>query len=123
MRRSPTRLVLSVFTVLAMLAFHRPALAMIAVDVLRVPLRAASHTAAGCPDIREGRYLVQLRIDGRGRGHDATLNAMPENVSPATERCVLDAFEAQSYGAIANDRVGGIQVSFPFVVTSPTPPT
>jgi len=36
---------------------------------------------------------------------------------------VLDAFEAQSYGAIANGRVGGIQVSFPFVVTSPPPPT
>ncbi|MBN8609556.1 MAG: hypothetical protein J0L92_03175 [Deltaproteobacteria bacterium] len=123
MRRSPARLLLSISTVLAVITVHRPALAMIAVDVLRVPLRAASHTAAACPDIREGRYLVHLRIDGQGRGHDATLNAMPENVSPATERCVLDAFEGQSYGAIANDRVGGIQVSFPFVVTSPAPPT
>lgn len=115
------RLALLVTTAFALLAMQTPARAMIAVDRLRPPLRDAAHAAATCPDLPAGRYTVHLQIDGAGRGHDASLSASPEGVSPNARRCVLDAFEAQSYGAVASGRVGGIQVNYPFVITAPPP--
>lgn len=122
MRRSFLRAACVSLCATTVLAAVPSASAMIAVDVIRVPLRAAAQAAASCDEIRDGRYVVHLSIDSEGRGHDASLAVMPEGLSPMTERCVLVAFEQQSYGAIASGRTGGIQVNFPFVVAGHADP-
>ncbi len=98
---------------------------MIAIDLLRPPLRHAAERAAQCTDAREGRHLVRLAIDAAGHGHDVELVEAPEGTSPATEACIDDAFAREAYPSLAppggtrGRPVGTIRVSFPFVVTRP----
>lgn len=94
------------------------AAAMIAVDLFRAPLRAAAEEAARCPDIRDGRYVVRLRIDGEGRGFEVDLRQAPEGIGPATEWCIEEAFVQQRYpSAGGHPPAGPIMISFPFVVS------
>ena len=95
-----------------------PAVAMIAVSLFRPPLRHAAELAARCPDIRNGRYSVHLRIDGEGRAHDVELRQAPEGITLWTEECVERAFAAETFpSAGTRDRpVASIQITFPFVV-------
>jgi hypothetical protein len=101
-----------------------PARAMIAVSLFRPPLRHAAEAAARCPDIRDGRYLVHLRIDGEGRAHDVELREAPEGITLWTEECVERAFEAERFPAAARGdrREGGIALTFPFVVAGRAAP-
>lgn len=95
-----------------------PAAAMIAVSLFRPPLRHAAEVASQCPDIRNGRYVVRLRIDGAGRAHDVELREAPNGITLWTEECVERAFAAEPYpSAGSRDRpVDAIQITFPFVV-------
>ena len=95
-----------------------PAAAMIAVSLFRPPLRHAAEVAAGCPDIRNGRYVVSLRIDGEGHGHEAELREAPQGITLWTEECVERAFAAETFpSAGTRDRpVDAIRITFPFVV-------
>lgn len=95
-----------------------PAHAMIAVSLFRPPLRHAAEVAARCPDIRNGRYSVHLRIDGEGRAHDVELRQAPEGITLWTEECVERAFAAETFpSAGSRERpVASIQITFPFVV-------
>ena len=111
-------------TLSAALVCPASARAMIAIDLLRPPLRAAAAEAARCPEIREGRHVVHLRIDGSGRGLDAEVVLAPEGTPPEASACIAAAFEAQRYPAMGSStrRVGSIQVDFPFVVAPPPAP-
>ncbi len=113
MRRLALLLLTSVAIVLGA---HAPASAMIAIDVLRGPLRTAAQAAASCPGVIHGRYLVHLRIDGEGQGSESDLHGSPDGVPTATEECIERAFDVQAYPAVARGRTGGIQVSYPFIV-------
>jgi hypothetical protein len=111
--------VLAVLVVsLAMLAVPLGVRAMIAVSVLRPPLRRAAEAAGQCPDVRNGRYVVRLRIEADGRGHDVTLREAPPGITLATEECVARAFARGPYPVPARGErpTGSIMVSFPFVI-------
>lgn len=119
-----SRLVLAAPFVLA-LAWPMAARAMIAIDLFRPPLRAAAAEAGRCPEIRAGRHVVRLAIEGDGRGHDAELTLAPEGTSDETLACITAAFQAQRYPGTSSStrRVGTIHVSFPFVVAAPAVPS
>lgn len=96
---------------------------MIAMDAVRPPLREAAQVAGRCEGMLPGRYFVHLRIDEQGRGHAAELRDAPSGVTPATTQCILAAFEARDYGAVAQGRPHGIRINFPFIVSPPTGPS
>lgn len=92
--------------------------AMTAVSALRPPLRRAAEAAGQCPDVRDGRYVVRLRIEADGRGHEVALREAPPGITQATEACVARVFARGPYPVPARGErpTGSILISFPFVI-------
>lgn len=116
MRRTATFVLAALLAALALVPLG--AHAMIAVSLFRPPLRRAAQAAGQCPDVRDGRYVVRLRIEADGRGHEVTLREAPPGITLATEECIARAFAAGPYPVPARGErpTGSIVVSFPFVI-------